>query len=191
MLRRVAAVVLVGLLAVLAGPAPSACACSCAPLTEQEHLERAAFVFDGDVRSIATLEPEARGDFPLSVRLVVRTVHKGDLVGAGGHILVGNSGNEASCGYTFEPGKRYRVYVTQQGPRYVTSLCAGNQELGPATTGDPAWLEEPASPAVGTLPRDDRTSAITLTLLVAGAAGVVAVVIGGLRRRRSARAGGG
>ncbi|WP_433042697.1 hypothetical protein [Dactylosporangium sp. CS-033363] len=184
-LRRMAAVVLVGLLAVLAGPVSSACACSCAPATEQEQLDRAAFVFDGDVRAIERLDPEARGDYPLAVRLVVRAVHKGDLVGPGGQILVGNSDNEASCGYTFEAGERYRVYVTPQGPRFVTSLCAGNRELGPATTDDAAWSSVPASRAVGALPRDGGASPMTLTLIAAGVtAAAAAGVVGILRRRR-------
>ncbi|WP_433202350.1 hypothetical protein ACQP00_32190 [Dactylosporangium sp. CS-047395] len=181
-----AAVVLVGLFTVLAGPVSPACACSCAVATEQEQLDRAAFVFDGDVRTIETLDPAARGDYPLAVRLVVRAVHKGDLVGPGGQILVGNSDNEASCGYTFEAGKRYRVYVTPQGSRFVTSLCAGNRELGPATTGDPAWSALPASPAVGALPLDSGPSAITWALLAAGVAAVVAAgLFIGVRRRRA------
>ncbi|UWP79112.1 hypothetical protein [Dactylosporangium fulvum] len=189
MLRRIVVVVVIGLLAVLAGPVSPACACSCAIATEQEYLDRATFVFDGDVRSIDRLD-SAPGDFPLAVRLVVRAVHKGQVVDPGGHILVGDPDNEASCGYAFETGRRYRVYVREQGPRFVTSLCAGNRELGPATTDDAAWSAEPASPVAGTLPRDDRTSVITLMLFAVVAAGTVAVVIAVLRHRRLARPGG-
>ncbi|UWZ33929.1 hypothetical protein Drose_21940 [Dactylosporangium roseum] len=55
--------------------------------------------------------------------------------------------------------------------------------------GDAAWLEEPASPAAGTLPRDDRTSVITLTLFAVVAAGAVAVVIAVLRHAAARIAG--
>jgi hypothetical protein len=111
-------------LALLAGPAAPACACSCGPATDAENAARADVVFEGVVVDIdKPLLPSTGTE--VTVRFVVESVTKG---AAGSRFEVRTADEEASCGFAFVPGHRYRVYAAGG----QTTLCAGNRDLGAA-----------------------------------------------------------
>jgi hypothetical protein len=55
----------------------------------------------------------------------VETVYKGE-VGKSATVFTPASG--ASCGATFEQGKRYTVFAVRNGETLATDLCRGNME---------------------------------------------------------------
>jgi hypothetical protein len=59
------------------------------------------------------------------VRFVVESVSKGQM---GNRVTLRTGVDEASCGFAFVPGHRYRVYAVGE----LTGLCAGNRDLGGA-----------------------------------------------------------
>ncbi|MEU4557298.1 hypothetical protein AB0F72_02850 [Actinoplanes sp. NPDC023936] len=115
------------------GPVPfaaeAAWACSCA----DGGLADAELAFDGVVRSVQSRGGEER------VKFAVGTVLKG---AAGAEVTLTTWDNEASCGYQFDEGRRYRVYSVAG----TTSLCSGNELLA----GAPAT--EAGAPATGAGP---------------------------------------
>ena len=111
--------------AVALGPAP-AWACSCAgPQSESEYVEWSDLTFTGVVVDID--EPafaQSSGD-AVSVRFSVETVAKGS---SDPTVTIRTALHEASCGYGFTEGVRYRVHALNG----ETSLCSGNEPLGAA-----------------------------------------------------------
>ncbi|MBO3741981.1 hypothetical protein [Actinoplanes flavus] len=111
--------ILVLMLLVLA-PVPVAArpawACSCA--TGFDPLEQAETAFVGVVQEVDGDLWDARVD----VRFTVESVLKGDL---GDTVTLATEKDEASCGYTFVEGGRYRVYANDDR----TNSCDGNELL--------------------------------------------------------------
>ena len=62
---------------------------------------------------------------PVSVEFDVETVYKGDV---GRTIVVHTVASGASCGYTFEQGKRYTVFPWALDGKLDAGLCRGNVE---------------------------------------------------------------
>ncbi|MBG0566773.1 hypothetical protein [Actinoplanes aureus] len=120
-------------LAVITSPADPAWACSCAwsPAEQDEHAE---LIVVGRVTEVTDT----------SVRLAIESVEKGDADRTAPlKLRVGRS--EASCGYEFRTGLRYRVNARDG----ATGLCTGVAELAfmPPTT-------SPASPAASAVPAE-------------------------------------
>ncbi|MEU4692060.1 hypothetical protein [Actinoplanes sp. NPDC023714] len=93
--------------------ASPAWACSC---KAGGGIEDAQLAFDGTVRAVYEGGGQAR------VRFAVENVVKGPNQD---EVTLTTSDDEASCGYRFEEGGRYRVYAVDG----VTSLCSGNELL--------------------------------------------------------------
>ena len=155
-------------LVVLVSPAPPAWACSCA-MKDQD--ARADLIVTGTVTEVSDS----------AIRLAVESVEKGT---AADTVRLKATPGEASCGYDFRAGKRYRVNSIDGN----TGLCIGVSPLPAASPtvplaapGDPA----PGDPApVGPAP-DGSTGGWWLAAGVTASALVAGVVIAARRRRRA------
>jgi hypothetical protein len=123
-LRSLTVVVTVGAVALAGSPSP-ACACSCPSGTDTEYLQRADLAFEGVVVDIDEPFLPSSNANPVTVRFRVEAVSKG---AAGERLALRTALDEASCGFAFVPGHRYRVYAVGE----LTGLCAGNRDLGAA-----------------------------------------------------------
>ncbi|WP_155373620.1 hypothetical protein [Catellatospora vulcania] len=153
-------------------PAEPAWACSCAWAAGPEQDSHAQRIVVGTVEQVTDQ----------AIRLVVDSVEKGDAaIGETVALRVGRS--EASCGYEFRVGIRYRVN-TSNG---VTGLCNGVVPApAPPSASPVSTLTTDPTPAVAE-PGPARTS--SPWLFVAGALLVIIVAglaAAGLRRRRAA-----
>ncbi|MFC7246571.1 hypothetical protein ACFQO7_29175 [Catellatospora aurea] len=158
-------------LVVVISPAQPAWACSCAYSDGPEQDAHAQRIVLGTVAQVTNE----------SIRLVVDSVEKGD-VAIGETLGLRVSRSEASCGYQFEAGHRYRVNVYNG----ATGLCTGVAPAPPAVSAPPSAEPAAVSPVVAE-PAADRTSPSWWP--VAGAMLVVlaaAIGIAALRRRRAA-----
>lgn len=120
--------ILIAVVAVIGGPQP-AVACSCPPSsTTDAQAAKAAAVFTGVVTRVSALPfgfiCSSSAD-PVSVEFEVETVYKGDV---GRTIVVHTVANGASCGFTFEHGKRYTVFPWSLNGKLDAGLCRGNVE---------------------------------------------------------------
>jgi hypothetical protein len=93
--------------------------------TEAEYAQRADLAFEGVVIDVDEPFLPTSGINPVTVRFRVESVAKGEV---GERIALRTGRDEASCGYEFVPGHRYRVYAVGR----LTDLCAGNRDLGAA-----------------------------------------------------------
>lgn len=114
--------------AVLVSRGPSAWACSCAAAQTKEHFKRATVVFVGTAMSVD--EPAAvggvfSGSDPVTVRLAVHEVYKGDIRES---VDVSTAGDEAACGVPFLPNERYAVFAVDVDGALSTSLCWGTTD---------------------------------------------------------------
>lgn len=84
-------------------------------------------VFTGVVTSVSgiPLGLVCRSDSPVAATFDVETVYKGDVPRT---ITVHTVVSGASCGYTFEVGKRYTVFPWALNGRLDAGLCRGNVE---------------------------------------------------------------
>lgn len=164
-------------LVVVTAPAQPAWACSCAygPGTEQDrHAQRIV------VGTVAQVTDE-------SIRLVVDSVEKGDAA-IGETLGLRVSRSEASCGYEFRTGARYRVNVYNG----ATGLCTGVRPAPASPSAPPVSSPPVSTPAtvstpVVAEPVADRTP--SPWWLVAGAVLVVLAAglgFAALRRRHEA-----
>jgi hypothetical protein len=123
-----AVILLIALGMAIGGPQP-AFACSCPmPTTNKEYAPRAAVVFTGVVTRVSANPFGFICRYsidPVSVEFDVETVYKGDV---GRTVVVHTVASGASCGYTFEPGKRYTVFPWALDGKLDTGLCRGNVE---------------------------------------------------------------
>jgi tissue inhibitor of metalloproteinase len=125
---------------VVAGKAPGAWACSCAPSNGQDNFRRADVVFDG--KAVAKDDPARPGEPVSSGRAIkwtfdVSGVQKGN---ASDPQVVESAASGASCGYEFKIGTRYQVFADKQDGKLQASLCSGTHVLGAgelAATGSP------------------------------------------------------
>lgn len=98
-------------------------ACSCAPSTKKQQAKNADFVFTGVVTSIKPQSPD--DDFtPWVVTFEVETVYKGYIRSTA---KVRTQNNGASCGYTFEEGRRYTVFGHKSDGKKWTDICSGTK----------------------------------------------------------------
>jgi len=111
---------------VLAGSAGPACACDCQAATETEYVQRADLAFEGVVVDVDQPFLPSSAANPVTVRFRVEAVTKGTT--STSRIALRTGVDEASCGFAFVPGHRYRVYAVGE----LTGLCAGNRDLGAA-----------------------------------------------------------
>jgi hypothetical protein len=108
-----------------------AAACSVvAGKTEKDHRDAAELVFTG---TAVRVDDPTNGAFyssadPLYWTFVVDAVEKGDMPA---RMTVATAITGASCGYTFELGKRYRVYAghSDHHGHLATGLGSGNRVL--------------------------------------------------------------
>jgi hypothetical protein len=149
-------------LVVLVAPAEPARACSC--VRDDRAGRWADLIVVGTITEVTDT----------AVRLAVESVEKGSL-GAGTTLRLRVGRHEASCGYDFRAGTRYRVNSTDGG----TGLCNGIREL-PAMPSVPPTAPTPLAAAPG--PSPGRWWPAAGALLIVLAAGLVAVA---LRRRRT------
>jgi hypothetical protein len=119
-------VILIVAFAFAGGPRP-AVACSCPLLPPDEYASRATVFFTGVVTSVSgiPLGLVCRSDSPVAATFEVETVYKGDVPRT---ITVRTVVSGASCGYTFEVGKRYTVFPWSLDGRLDAGLCRGNIE---------------------------------------------------------------
>lgn len=113
--------------------ANAASACSCIPTTPQQSLKNSGTVFAGrviDVVDEGEMRPEvSRPLLGFKVTFEVSNVWKGQ---PNRQFVVRTSGSSASCGYSFEKGKEYLVYASNQGSQLETGLCSGTKPLANA-----------------------------------------------------------
>jgi hypothetical protein len=110
---------------VLAGAPGQACACGCQAATEAEYVQRADLAFEGVVVDVDEPFLPSSDANPVTVRFRVESVTKGTTAS---RVALRTGVDEASCGFEFVPGHRYRVYAVGE----LTGLCAGNRDLGAA-----------------------------------------------------------
>lgn len=119
-------------LALLVGTACPAGACSCAPPGPDGPAQQADVVFVGvvtgrtDGQAGQTIISTAG---PVFHTFEVEAVEKGEL---GSQVEVVSALSEASCGFRFAEGARYRVYARHGPDGLTTGLCSGNERLRPA-----------------------------------------------------------
>ena len=84
-------------------------------------------VFTGVVTSVSgiPLGLVCRSDSPVAATFDVETVYKGDIPRT---ITLHTVANGASCGYTFEKGKRYTVFPWAVNGKLDAGLFRGNVE---------------------------------------------------------------
>ncbi|WP_262285838.1 hypothetical protein [Micromonospora sp. MA102] len=146
-------------------PAEPAWACSCALRAEQQD-ERAERIVVGTVTQVTDN----------GVQLAVESVEKGSF-GIGDTLGLRVSRGEASCGYDFRVGTRYRVNSING----TTGLCDGIRQLSAtpsAAAAVPTHVAAPSAPAQRPSPWWLAAGAMLAVL----AAGLVAAA---LRRRRT------
>jgi hypothetical protein len=127
-MRRHALLVLIAVGVAIGGPQP-AVACSCpSPTTGDAYAARATAVFTGVVTRVSAppfgFVCSSSSD-PVSVEFDVETVFKGDVAKT---IVVHTVASGASCGYTFERGKRYTVFPRTLHGELNAGMCQGNVE---------------------------------------------------------------
>ncbi|HYZ92027.1 MAG TPA: hypothetical protein VFA34_06480 [Actinomycetota bacterium] len=153
----------------LVGFASPCLACSCVQQTDQQHYQRAAVVFVG--KAIERHDP-SEGDYqssadPIHWTFDVESTQKGTTTRKQ---IVSSSRDEASCGFTFEIGKRYQVFASKTNGELRTSLCDGTREVNggqgpyypPAPSTPPPATPSPA-PTVAPTPVPTPTASPTPT----------------------------
>lgn len=115
--------------------ANAANACSCVPTTPQQSLKNSNAVFAGKVINIAhesSKNPEVSASWgEFKIRFEVSKVWKGKIEK---QQVVLTSDSSAACGYSFEKGKEYLVYASDQESTIRTGLCSGTKPLANAQT---------------------------------------------------------
>lgn len=149
---------------VVLGRAPGAWACSCAPPgTTQQEFDSSRLVFAGTATSMhdpKAGEPIQSSGDQIEWTFDVDSVQKGDVADPQ-TITTARSG--ATCGYSFEVGKRYQVFTSNSGDGKTAYLCSGTHVL--AAGEDPLELR-----LAGTGSGFEATAlALGLAMVVAGA----------------------
>ena len=108
-------------------------ACSCVPPgSPSEELARSTAVFSGKVIDVVEV-PIDSGDFGLfpmfEVTVKVSRVWKGPLRRT---LVITTPMSSASCGYHFEEGQEYLIYVDEFEDRLTVFLCSRTQLLSAA-----------------------------------------------------------
>jgi hypothetical protein len=131
-ISRIAALLSAALLVALLAPATRlAYACSCAaPDPPQLALEKAAAVFEGEVKSVdVPAGTMISGNDPVTVLFDVRQVWKGPVAAT---LAAQTARSDASCGYSFLAGQAYLVYASGSELNLQVSLCSRTRPVGDA-----------------------------------------------------------
>lgn len=125
-MRRRALVIVMATAALVGGPS-TAFACTCALQSPHVHGSNATVVFTGVVTSVTGFPRGlvCSSTSPVAVTFDVETVYKGDVPRS---VTVHTVVSGASCGYTFEAGRRYTVFPRMNDGKLDTGLCNGNVE---------------------------------------------------------------
>ena len=110
------------------GTASPALACSCAFMSEEEHLEKSDLVFEGTVVKTRAVDETPDGPWRdlITKFMVTRTV-KGDE--AQTREIHHHRNNGANCGINFEDERAYRVYAHRSESGFSTNSCSNTQPL--------------------------------------------------------------
>ncbi len=135
----------------------SAQACSCLPTTPKQSLEGSSAVFSGRVIDVVEqtsdrAESSNSLDSGFKVTFEVSKVWKGKNER---RVAVMTSDSSASCGYSFEEGKEYLVYASNQEAKLQTGLCSGTKLLSEAQP-DLAVLGRGESPIASSSPAQSQ-----------------------------------
>ncbi len=177
-MRQVRMIVVTGVVALgLLLPAQPAWACSCAGEPESALRRRADAVFTGRVMTRA--DPGGIGAMlssgrPVRWTFAVDGVEKGRVAATE---AVESAADEASCGYGFAVGGRYRVFADRDGDTLTTGLCDGTEPV-PA---DAVARGRPPDRPPATEPGASSGRGAPVALLAATGAGLLAAAL--LRRR--------
>jgi hypothetical protein len=126
-MHRRALITLIAVAVTIGGPQP-ALACSCPmPTGLDSFASRASMVFTGVVTAVSgpPFGLTCSSASPVGVTFNVETVYKGDVPRT---ISVHTVASGASCGFTFEVGKRYTVFPWALDGKLDAGLCRGNVE---------------------------------------------------------------
>lgn len=182
------------LVTLVAVPAGTAFACSCAPFEAKRAVGEADTVLLGtavDVRA-----PGALGDDVVTARVRADHVYKGRADAGAAELEVVTASDSAACGYPFERGARYLLFANAEEGRLATTLCSGNIEV--PDTGRPLLVSDIQDRTQGaaeliaalgearpvSAPEPERGPDIVGFLLMITPAAAVAAVIVWLRLRR-------
>jgi hypothetical protein len=164
---------LLSILIVLGDPG-SACACSCAEMSEQAAFDGADAVFAG------TLTDSGTGVFDekTTLEFTVDEVYKGRVAESQGVLTLGS---EASCRWEPPVGEAYLVFASLEDGRLTAGLCNGSRPLD----GTPLTLDvQGAEPLPGEA--DTAEDALRPSLAVAALLAVIGAAWW-LRRRHLRR----
>lgn len=170
-----------GILAVPA--APTACACSCAPLTTAEAVQRADLVVHVTIDTVPASNTSA-AEVTYTGRVV--STYKGD---AGSHINVVSAASGASCGLErIEKGKDYLLYARGDSSRWTASLCDGTTAWSEARGAEVAKITgEPKKPAnAAPTPASSKSTLQHAVPVLVGVALLLGFIAMFLRRQRVA-----
>lgn len=124
----------------VASASPAAACLITAERTSADHLASADVVFTGTAVRVddSTNGIYTSGLDPLYWQFAVDGIEKGDVSDT---VTVATALDEAACGYTFELGRRYRVYASHSDwyDHLATGLGSGNVVLAPLD--DPPRVE--------------------------------------------------
>jgi hypothetical protein len=148
--RNMRIILVIAVNAIVMGLMPSAWSCSCVGgMSSEDYLEQSAAAFVGVARDREVVTPSDtyREEGETRYAFDVERTLKGQL---GAKVDVSSSDADATCGFRFTVGHRYRVYLheTESGG-YATGLCSGNEDLGPAGS--------PATPVAEVTPSERAT----------------------------------
>lgn len=149
-------------------PSPNALACSCIPPgTPQEHLDRAAAVFQGMAKNVSQ-----DADYNYLVTFDVAKSWKGVSTP---EVKISTARDSAACGYNFEEGKEYVVYAYDNEGELATGLCE-RTALASDASEDFAALGEGTVPTVA--PAASESTAMKYGPVIAGVViGLIFVVV--------------
>lgn len=105
-------------------PSSPACACSCAPITDEKAFADSDAVFTGTMVDRREPANPTNGESPATFVFKVSAVHKGQAAEVQ-EIKTANGG--PSCGLETEIGKTYLVFATADGATLTSSLCGGTR----------------------------------------------------------------
>jgi hypothetical protein len=125
-MRRGTLMILIAAAALVGGPS-TAFACSCMLQSPHAYASNASVVFTGVVTSVNGFPRGlvCSSTSPVAVSFDVETVYKGDVPRL---VTLHTVVSGASCGYTFEAGKRYTVFPRMADGKLDSGLCDGNVE---------------------------------------------------------------
>jgi len=121
-----AVLALIGVWAALAYAPSTALACSCVALARPDYAQQARLVFTGTVTRVDVHSgPLVFSSMdPIDVGFDVESVYKGEVT----ETCQLSTRGDASCGYTFVVGRRYRVFPRLTNERFEAGGCNGTVE---------------------------------------------------------------